>query len=1095
MRSLERILAMGPQVVADAPFAAALPLRSPRWWRRWKRCGLSSLRSGFTLFQLFVQGRQLVLHLPDFVLREGLLLLPILELLLQILDLLLLLLFLVAGAGGFLCRLLNGLTLLLQKAGLHDPLLRRDRTAELLVVGDDDHAALELLDGLGQSTQTVTVQVVRRLIKDHDVRVLPHARAENDLDLLTARQALDGRVARRLLVEAEVHQVLLHALARQHLALEPGSHRLLLVLTLDQRQVTHGDHDITGNPDRIFHGLELELHLVLLHLLLLVLTPGEDRFNNDGFGLLFRLLAHLECVGRGIDEELLLNCHFLGVGFRFELNILLVVVPREPLEDVLRRGLRQMLLKMLECMLRDVSKTQVRVTVDFALSSLELSDQDLDSSGLPSTVRTDDSDAGNTRCLEVNVEDGRRSPGRVLECHFRQLHKRLGLRLHPLQRAGDRERELHHVVLELEVALLLGVSLDELLEHHALVPAELTELAILEIDDRVAHLVEEAGVVRSGDHRSVLAHERPQPVLQPLDVRNIQMPGRLVKHKKVRFHEQRRTQLHLHFPAAGVGGHDHASVGRTVAADTPRLIAEPDLLERGCALLGSHLRDFLVHVVHRVFDPLDTGQVDVQDREALSVLPDLPLLNLVLHEDSAQLVSLRKPVDLLVSDRTHERRLTAVVRPEQAVELVLLQVQARGVEQRKGPVRETELGPGQIRTGAVLPLLDLRLRRHLALRQNRGNSGCELRIVHRAGKGSRPLRLLPAQGERQANADAGAVVQAAVPIRDAVRRQIPVDGRFRHLDFLNFLDDPGQFIVRTLAHSTCFRITDALLLLLKERLHLGDERAHFARLLHELAHVLNDDATLALDVHAVKVQPTDHDRDEDSESWRLHLLHEDATSQGLNALSHRVGLLNALRHGRDEDLQVLVPGAMADGLESIKGSSLHFLLDIPHEFRDRREQLDQASSNLNLAALSRGCDARHARLLLGRLPLHPANEHGNNLPDRPDGHLVADSRESLLGRGHNRLLLVVESFDQLWQILHDEGQERGFRRELLESEAGPRSELLVRQSLDDRREVYAGHARGRGFLRRSGCEFCGRRGVHGACEESSRHRRAIEGAR
>merc|ERR1711990_1027951 len=131
---------------------------------------LSSLRSGFTLFQLFVQGRQLVLHLPDFVLREGLLLLPILELLLQILDLLLLLLvrqlglllhvddvpgriadlllFLVAISRGFLCRLLHGLTLLLENAGLHDPLLRRDRTAELLVVGDDDHAALEFLDGL-----------------------------------------------------------------------------------------------------------------------------------------------------------------------------------------------------------------------------------------------------------------------------------------------------------------------------------------------------------------------------------------------------------------------------------------------------------------------------------------------------------------------------------------------------------------------------------------------------------------------------------------------------------------------------------------------------------------------------------------------------------------------------------------------------------------------------------------------------------------------------------------------------------------------------------------------------------------------------------
>ena len=117
-----------------------------------------------------------------------------------------------------------------------------------------------------------------------------------------------------------------------------------------------------------------------------------------------------------------------------------------------------------------------------------------------------------------------------------------------------------------------------------------------------------------------------------------------------------------------------------------------------------------------------------------------------------------------MSNGAHERRLTAVVRPEQAVELVPLQVQARRVKQRKGPVRETELGPGQIRTGAVLPLLDLRRRRNLALRQDRGNDGGEFTVFHRASEGGRPLGLLPARGERQANADSGAVRQAAVPI-------------------------------------------------------------------------------------------------------------------------------------------------------------------------------------------------------------------------------------------------------------------------------------------------------------------------------------------
>merc|ERR1712118_640028 len=117
--------------------------------------GRLRLRGGLTLFQLFVQGRELVLHLPHFVLRESLFLLPILDLLLILLvrqlDLLLhvddipgriadLLLFLVASARVLLCSLFDGLALLLEKAGLHDPLLSRDRATELLVVGDDDHA-------------------------------------------------------------------------------------------------------------------------------------------------------------------------------------------------------------------------------------------------------------------------------------------------------------------------------------------------------------------------------------------------------------------------------------------------------------------------------------------------------------------------------------------------------------------------------------------------------------------------------------------------------------------------------------------------------------------------------------------------------------------------------------------------------------------------------------------------------------------------------------------------------------------------------------------------------------------------------------------
>ena len=74
-------------------------------------------------------------------------------------------------------------------------------------------------------------------------------------------------------------------------------------------------------------------------------------------------------------------------------------------------------------------------------------------SGLARTVGTNDGDAGNTGRLEAHVEDGRRLTGRVLVRHVRQLHKRLGLRLHPLQRARDRERELHNLICGLNYYL------------------------------------------------------------------------------------------------------------------------------------------------------------------------------------------------------------------------------------------------------------------------------------------------------------------------------------------------------------------------------------------------------------------------------------------------------------------------------------------------------------------------------------------------------------------------------------------------------------------------------------------------------------------
>merc|ERR1719440_1331209 len=129
-----------------------LPGFAANAYQRWPRSRVSLLEL-----------RELVLQLPHLLLRQRALLLVVLELLLDGLDLLLALLrvhvrlllsdhvtrrihfdLLLHIETPLLLVLARALALaLLRKAtALHDPLLLRNRTAELLVVRDDNHATL-----------------------------------------------------------------------------------------------------------------------------------------------------------------------------------------------------------------------------------------------------------------------------------------------------------------------------------------------------------------------------------------------------------------------------------------------------------------------------------------------------------------------------------------------------------------------------------------------------------------------------------------------------------------------------------------------------------------------------------------------------------------------------------------------------------------------------------------------------------------------------------------------------------------------------------------------------------------------------------------
>merc|ERR1719499_2168216 len=154
---------------------AHLATKGPSWSSSMARSSLEAL----------LQLIELVLKLPHLLIGERLLLLAILELLLDVLDLLLLvlvaqrraLLHLDLVARGIVDLIgasvavdlvalgVDGLALDAQAAALHDPLLRGDVVAELLVVRDDQNAALVILDREHQGAQSLAVKVVRGLVQ------------------------------------------------------------------------------------------------------------------------------------------------------------------------------------------------------------------------------------------------------------------------------------------------------------------------------------------------------------------------------------------------------------------------------------------------------------------------------------------------------------------------------------------------------------------------------------------------------------------------------------------------------------------------------------------------------------------------------------------------------------------------------------------------------------------------------------------------------------------------------------------------------------------------------------------------------------------
>mmetsp|Transcript_17940 Transcript_17940/g.30181 ORF Transcript_17940/g.30181 Transcript_17940/m.30181 type:complete len:330 (-) Transcript_17940:2308-3297(-) len=239
-----------------------------------------------------------------------------------------------------------------QVTSIHDPLLGAQLRDELVVVADDDHASLEVLNRACKSAQRLAVEVVGRLVEHQDVRLVPHGGCHHHLHLLSARQSRHAVVRAELWSETAVVQVRLH-IGRGERA--DGQTRALGESCVDRqtRLLPTTASELLG-PHRTFRAIsELTLVLVLLRARL---TTRSSEFNHD-LVLLVRLAV---VVHPGHLEGLLLQLFLLGSQDHAHLHEGLLVFPVTVTPtNVLVRRLVQVALDVVECVLGDVGDTSV----------------------------------------------------------------------------------------------------------------------------------------------------------------------------------------------------------------------------------------------------------------------------------------------------------------------------------------------------------------------------------------------------------------------------------------------------------------------------------------------------------------------------------------------------------------------------------------------------------------------------------------------------------------------------------------------------------------------------------------------------------------
>mmetsp|Transcript_118774 Transcript_118774/g.298727 ORF Transcript_118774/g.298727 Transcript_118774/m.298727 type:complete len:318 (-) Transcript_118774:1-954(-) len=262
---------------------------------------------------------------------------------------------------------------------------------------------------------------------------------------------------------------------------------------------------------------------------------------------------------------------------------------------------------------------------------------------------------------------------------------------------------------------------------------------------------------------------------------------------------------------------------------------------------------------------------------------------------------------------------------------------------------------------------------------------------------------------------AGLVTERCFDDRDGLRCSDRLD--------LSTLAGLLQGLERSLGHVPRLRIRHFLTRGLHQRLQPRHDRNNRRGVLDDLAHVVDDEATCALDLLNLVVQAPREHWQHRCERGRLDILDEDAAGQFLHARMCAVDRLRGLHNEWEERLQVLVARAIADRRHAGRRSLLHLLLDITSELCHRHGQgHEHIADGLRVLLRERRDDVQRGNLLSGlRLDAKPGKECGHHGIDCKGARHLHDRLRRRDGRLHYIFRLVPCGLQDLVECSDEEG--------------------------------------------------------------------------